>query len=158
MKSVFLVRHSFAEYSYSKSDFDRELSSEGYQQIAEQYAIIENKKESIDLIISSSAVRARQTAEDFEKRLKINNDIVFLDWLYNAYAIDDLIHLLQSISNTSQSVMLIAHNPTISAIANQFLPSTYYMFNPCGILKLTFEIDDWKQLNAFDGKEDYFLN
>lgn len=157
MKSIVLIRHSYAEYSYNKNDFDRELTTEGFDRIRTQAQQLKNKSQKFDLIVTSSALRAKQTAEKLKTYLNINNNIVIEDWLYQDYTTQDLLELFQSFANQYQSVILIAHNPSISAMASNFSHSSNYIFNPCSILKLDFATDEWKNLNVRTGKEDFYL-
>ena len=158
MKSIFLIRHSFTEYSSDKNDIDRSLTAEGYHRISEQSKILNSKSEKIDLIISSSALRAQETALELKLKLRINTDIKFIDWLYNTYTTQDLLELFQSISEEYQNVIIIAHNPTISYMATNFNHAKNYVFNPCSILKLDFDIDEWNMLDIRSGTESYYLD
>jgi len=157
MKSILFTRHSFAEYSYYKKDYDREITSEGFSKILEQAQILKDKNIYIDLIISSSAKRALQTAKEFKKHLNIKSDIIEYDWLYEDYTTQDITELLQKISNDKSSIMLIAHNPMISVMASKFNHSKNYLFNPTSIVKFDFNINLWEQINVRTGKEDFYL-
>jgi len=157
MKSIYLVRHSYTEYSYEKKDINRALTQEGFERITTQINLIKSNFKP-DIIVSSSALRAQQTALEFKKQLKINSEILFLDWLYEHYTTQDLLDLFQSFPNTINSIMLIAHNPTISVMATNFNHSMNYQFNPCSILKLDFEVEQWNSLDIRAGKENFFLD
>ncbi len=157
MKSIFFTRHSFTEYSYDKNDIDRTLTPEGFDRINDQCKLLNLKSEKIDCIISSSALRAKQTALELKSKLGINTGIIYLDWLYESYTTHDLLELFHSLTDAYQNVMMIAHNPTISYMASNFDHSRKYVFNPCSILKLNFEIDNWTQLEIRLGKNDYYL-
>ncbi len=158
MKSIFLIRHSYTEYSYDKKDIDRSLTTEGYNRINDQCKILNIKSEKIDLIISSTALRAQQTAIKLKSELSINTDIKFIDWLYKSYTTQDLLELFQSIPKGYRNVIIVAHNPTISYMATNFNYNRNYIFNPCSVLKLDFEIDKWEMLNIRSGKESYYLD
>ena len=157
MKSIYLVRHSYTEYSYNKPDTERKLTQEGFQRIDEQMAKLKLKSAFVDIIISSSALRAKQTAQEIKKQLKLEQEILYLDWLYENYTTQDLLDYLQSLANTINSVMLIAHNPTISVMASNFNHSQNYMFMPCALLKLDFGIEHWKDISARAGQVDFYL-
>ncbi len=157
MKSIYFARHSFTEYSYQKKDFDRTLTKEGFSKIKQQAILLKKQSSQIDLIISSSAKRALQTAQEFKKLLNIESDIISYKWLYEGYTTQNILELFQNISNENSSVMLIAHNPSISIMANNFNHSKNYIFNPASIVNFNFEITQWKKLNIRIGQEAFFL-
>jgi len=158
MKSILFARHSFAEYSFDKKDFDRTITSEGFSKIESQANLLKKRNCKIDLIISSSAQRTMQTALQFKELLNIKTNIVNYKWLYEAYTTQNILDLFQSISNHHQSVLLIAHNPSISVMASNFNHSKNYMFNPASIVKFDFNIEQWKDLDIRTGQEEFYLD
>ena len=157
MKSVLLARHSYAESSFSKSDFEREITKEGFKRIEEQVALIKQLNLKIDLIICSSATRTIQTAQHYKSLLNIEAEILDYQWLYEEYLTHELLDLIQKQDNDFDSVMIIGHNPNISVMATNFNHSRNYQFAPGAIVKLDFDIDDWSKLEIRKGKENIYL-
>jgi len=158
MKTIYFARHSFAEISYSKSDFEREITREGFDKIEEQCDILSKEKAKIDLIICSSAKRTIQTAKYIKLLLKINKDIIDLDWLYEEYPSYQFLELIQNQSKKIESLMIVAHNPTISVMASNFNLSKNYELMPSGIIKMDFDVSNWDDIELRSGKESLFLS
>ena len=157
MKSIYFARHSFAENSYSKPDFEREITNEGFERIEQQCKLINKHKLQISLIICSSATRAMQTARYFKKNLQISKGIIGLDWLYEDYSTHSFLELIQEQDDKIQSLMVVAHNPSISIIATNFNNSRNYELMPGGIIKMDFDVDNWQDVEIREAKEALYL-
>lgn len=117
---LILLRHARSGWALpGQRDFDRTLDETGY---AEAELIAQSAADhgiSPDLILCSTAMRCRQTAEPFRRALGEDIDIRYVDQLYTGPAgvYTDLIeaHAGQS------SLMLIGHNPMIEDVFRHFL-------------------------------------
>lgn len=110
------MRHAQAVASVAGiRDFDRTLDDHGYAQ-AELAA---NRAADLgyipECLISSTAVRCRQTAEIVRKALGETIDIEFIDDLYNGTP--EVYATVVAGRSPARSAMLIGHNPSI----DQFL-------------------------------------
>ena len=110
MKSILISRHSFAEDSFSKPDFEREITKQGFKRIETQAKRLKENKVKVDLIICSSAKRTKQTALYYKELLSIDPEIVDYPWLYEEYPTYQLLNLIQSQSNRHQTIMIVGHN------------------------------------------------
>ncbi|ENN89205.1 hypothetical protein RHSP_61366 [Rhizobium freirei PRF 81] len=109
---IYLLRHAEAQRAApGQKDFDRPLSSKGYAaaEIVADEAIEKGYKP--DLIISSTALRCRQTAEAMRRIVSPSTEFRFVDAVYNG-TLDTYLSLLAS-QKDQGAVMLVAHNPTI---------------------------------------------
>ncbi|WOS64493.1 SixA phosphatase family protein [Sinorhizobium fredii] len=117
---LILLRHARSGWALpGQRDFDRTLDETGY---AEAELIAQSAADhgiSPDLILCSTAMRCRQTAEPFRRTLGEDIDIRYVDQLYAGPAgvYTDLVeaHADQS------SLMLIGHNPMIEDVFRHFL-------------------------------------
>lgn len=109
---IYLLRHAkAARAAAGQRDFDRPLDDDGYA-AAEIVADKAADKDFIpDLVISSTALRCRQTAEAMRRATGPETEFRFVDELYNATRATYL-QILSS-QGTRGSVMLVGHNPTI---------------------------------------------
>lgn len=109
---IYLLRHANSGWAKpGERDFDRQLDDQGYAEaeiVAEKAA---DKNYRPDIVISSTAVRCRQTAEAIRRALGESTEMIFVDELYNA-PLGTYVALL-SAQQENRSVMLIGHNPTI---------------------------------------------
>jgi len=109
---IYLLRHAEARQAApGQKDFDRPLSDNGYaaaEIVADKAA---DKGYKPDLIISSTALRCRQTAAAMRSVVAPSTELRFADALYNG---SPKIYLsLISEQTDRDSVMLVAHNPII---------------------------------------------
>ncbi|WP_231388156.1 SixA phosphatase family protein [Sphingobacterium hungaricum] len=144
-KTIFIIRHAKAElHSFNKQDFKRNLIGEGIDR-AKIIAKKLNEQLSIDqktLFISSSANRAKQTAELFADELNYPQDnIRFEEEIYEASA-KEILTLINSISDDCNTILLFGHNPGISAFVN-YCCDTYISLrtSECAEIRLLEGID-----------------
>lgn len=113
---VYLLRHAEAGLARpGERDFDRSLNDNGYA-AAELVADMAADKGYVpDLVISSTALRCRQTAEAI-RRAVVGPDVEFLyvDGLYNA-TLDVYLEIIESHA-TDRAVMVVGHNPTMELV------------------------------------------
>jgi phosphohistidine phosphatase len=109
---IYLLRHAEARQAEpGQKDFDRPLTDRGYaaaEIVADEVA---DKGYKPDLIISSTALRCRQTADAMRRVVSPSTEFRFVDALYNGTP-DIYLSLIAS-QTDRESVMLVAHNPII---------------------------------------------
>lgn len=162
MKTLILVRHAKTEqlsYGSSKTDFERELKPRGYNDteiISDDLIIREIKP---DLIISSNAIRAKQTADLIAKKLNIGKENVIHErFIYDGYTTSEFLSYLAQFKNGYQTIMVVGHNPEIAMMAINMTNSGDYMHFPTtATLAISFDVDSWDEINARDGKKEWLI-
>lgn len=141
MKTLILLRHAKSSWKNpSFSDYERPLNQRGKND-AQLIAKILNKKQiKIDLIISSGAKRAIDTAIFFAKELNLETKV--LDDLYLASS-KNIIKIIYNIDDETNSVIIVAHNPGLTDLVNEI--SNYPLENLPTSGLIAFSIDGkWK--------------
>lgn len=116
MKSVqrqlFIMRHAKSSWGAGVSnDFERPLNNRGITDAPKVGQWLKQAGCVPDAVISSPAVRARQTARAVCEQLPFKiDDISWQQQLYNA-GLGDVLKVLAAVSNDVHCVLLIAHNP-----------------------------------------------
>jgi len=117
MKTIYLARHAKSSWnSGAVNDFERPLSNRGEAdaaRIGEELYRLNWKPEKI---IASPAIRAKQTCVSLCDQLDF--PIINVQWntdIYAAYMVT-LLHILTSLPETTNSIMLIGHNPAIEEL------------------------------------------
>jgi len=129
-----LVRHAHAEWpNYNGKDFDRPLTSRGSEDALATAREIVAAGLKPDLLLSSTARRARDTALILARELGIAAGALrFTDRLYNASA-DTMEMTVQDAAARSRHVMLVGHNPGISDFARRLSgDATLALLPPAG--------------------------
>ncbi|GEM_PF-227524 len=118
--NLYIMRHAKSDWSTDVSDFDRPINERGIKN-AKRIAIWMQENNMLpELILCSTAVRAKQTVEQFdniitdETKEQINFDRQL--YLADAETILDKIKLFQ---HGVKSLMIIAHNPGLDYLVNQ---------------------------------------
>jgi phosphohistidine phosphatase len=121
VKTVLLLRHAKSDRSdASQPDFDRPLTKRGLTDAARMGKVLADFQAVPDKILSSSAQRAKQTAELAAKACGYKEAIEWHDSFYSGDN-QDLIHALQRLPNTVERAMLVGHNPTMEETAATLL-------------------------------------
>jgi phosphohistidine phosphatase len=115
-----LVRHAHAQWpAYQARDFDRPLTERGLAEAHSTAKAIQAAGLAPHRIVASSAKRTEQTARILLEHLQLEPDALHLtDTLYNAEA-STLLGELEVTSKGGAMVVLVAHNPGISELAQQ---------------------------------------
>ncbi|MGZ4609511.1 MAG: SixA phosphatase family protein [Actinomycetes bacterium] len=115
-RRLVLVRHAKAVKSPGGSDRDRPLTDGGRTDAGTVGGWLDWRMQLIDAIWSSSATRARQTAEELRVRLTDPPETVLRDDLYEAGP-DDLLDVIRSAGDEIRTLVVVGHNPTIEELS-----------------------------------------
>ncbi|HIO91885.1 MAG TPA: histidine phosphatase family protein [Leucothrix mucor] len=117
MKQLYLVRHAKSDWNASYSrDFTRPLSKRGAkdaERIGKKLAELNWLPQKI---LCSTAERTQQTAEILCQHAAINTNIIVNEADIYEASMNTLINLITSTSESTQSLMLIGHNPSIEML------------------------------------------
>jgi phosphohistidine phosphatase len=154
MKRLFLVRHAKTEViRYDITDFQRNLKERGINDsnlIANKLLLKDAKP---DVMISSTANRAIQTARLFADILEYKQEsIVQLDELYDGFTTHEFLGMIDRFGKDHDSVMIFGHNPSIEYLAFNLSVEFYEYVPTCTVIGIEFDVNDWKDIGARSGK------
>jgi len=146
MKTLLLMRHGKSSWKdESLEDHERPLKKRGRKdskRIAK--AILANELVP-DLILSSSAVRARETVDVVVKTLDYQGRIVFSDELFMGEP-QDFIEILKTLSNDYETVLIVGHNPGLEAYL-QIIDGDVESLPTAGLGYLVLVLEDWNEIS-----------
>jgi len=149
MKRIILMRHSYTEPAYAAADdFTRKLNPMGIERIETQLKLFKKLQLVPDVIYSSNAERAKQTAELFGKALQRENVIRFEPFLYYDYTTQDFFDFINQWSDEYETIMVIGHNPTLTTMAFRLDSSILHTMNPCTILLIECKAECWSKIEV----------
>lgn len=159
MKTLLLTRHAKTIPGGSGiSDFDRNLATRGPKDIvlvARELISLGNKP---DLIVSSPALRARQTAELFARAFDYPEpQINFLNYLYSYFTVNQLIEDIVGIAPKAELVQVIGHNPSIPEIGADLTHSFSNALPTSATLVINFEVSKWEHISEGTGILSQFI-
>ena len=100
----------------------------------------------MELMISSPATRAMATAEAMAEELEYPWDgIVAEERLYEADA-EEILTVVEEQDDWIDRLMVIGHNPGLTALANILSRSDLENVPTCGVVELTYEVDRWMEI------------
>ena len=144
LKRLTLIRHATADQNAGVRDFERPLSRKGQGEALEMAKRLNERGLVPDLILVSSATRTRETADAFAKILGVAARLLQAD---DSLYLADGEHILSTIRAVGPRVghlMVIGHNPGISAAAIALAPETVNSDLPtCGSLTMTVSCSTW---------------
>ena len=143
-----LIRHANAEQDSDVRDFERPLSRKGAGEANEMARRFQERNLVPDLILVSAAARTRETAETFAKVLGVAARLLQPDdSLYLADG-DHIISTIRAVGPRVGHLMVIGHNPGISAAAISLAPEAVTADLPtCGTLTMTVACADWSRID-----------
>lgn len=146
MKNLLLMRHAKSSWKDDNlEDHERPLKKRGRKD-AKRIAKVIHKNDLVpDLILSSSAVRSRETVDIIVKTLDYENKVEFSDELYMGEP-QDFIEALCNLSQDLDTVMIVGHNPGLEAYL-QIIDGEIESVPTAGLGYLVLAIDDWKKIS-----------
>ena len=153
MKTIYLLRHAKADKS-PINDLERDLSAKGRRQAESIGQWMSENEIMPNRVICSSAKRTKFTAKICSEQIGYQRSIRFEDRLYDA-GIDTYLGILAALNNKYNSVMIVGHNPTISAMVT-ILTGDQINLSPCMLVCIETDIDEWSSLKDVHGSLKWF--
>jgi len=158
MKQLFIARHAKSSWDdFAIEDHERPILEKGKQKSEKVAAALKQKKILPDLIISSTAKRAKETAIILATGLgyPINN-IRYEKRIYHADA-DDIFTELFGLDDSISSVMVVGHNPTFTDLVNHFSKTMIDNLPTSAVAAVTFKTDKWEKTGSSKHKLEFIL-
>lgn len=119
MAELVLVRHAKSDWGDpSLRDHDRPLNGRGRKNAPDMADRLAATGVSVDLILSSTAVRARTTAQAFAEALDAPLELIPELYLASGSTLLGAARLAAT-RNGFETIMVVAHNPGITDLANE---------------------------------------
>ena len=152
-KHLYLFRHAEATAKGSRQeDKSRELAQSGIKDSLHMGAWFREQNFQFDLIISSSAVRAEQTASLAIEGMKRENAKILLeDVLYEA-SVRQFLDYINNIEDVYHHVLIVGHNPVISYLGEYLTKADVGQMTAGGVSIIKFESDSWKNVGEATGQ------
>jgi len=145
LRDIYIIRHGDAyEEGFGRvDDIDRNLNIVGIKEAQEIGDCLSKNKVSFDLIYSSSASRATQTALIFARKLNFNlQDLIIKNELYLA-SVDTLLETIKNAPDHKKSIAIFSHNPGISDLA--WKKQQLINVATCGVVHFQVDVEHFAQ-------------
>jgi phosphohistidine phosphatase len=150
---LYIVRHARAEDGMSFfKDFERELVTSGIMDAARMGKYLSNNGLKPDLMISSAAARAYQTAQIMAEQLGYDKDQIkstreLYDGGSRAY-----LEAINKAPDSCESVMLFGHNPDVTFFSEYLTNANIGSMSKGSVVKVEFENLSWAEISGRAGK------
>jgi phosphohistidine phosphatase len=143
-KQLILLRHAKSGWSDTGlGDFDRPLSKRGLLDASGMGKLLHDKGICPDLIISSDAVRALTTAKLVAQELAYPAEHIHTNHALYLAPPDILLDAISNITSGYENVLLIAHNPGLTELANRLSETHIDNLPTCGVFIVETVLPDW---------------
>lgn len=158
MKTLYLVRHAKSSWSLPElPDIDRPLNERGYHDAHLIGKKLHQQIKTPELMISSPAVRALTTALIFSRALGYpEENILIRSGLYET-GLEDYFKVIAAVPESVGSLMLYAHNYTISEMAPRLLGAPFDEMSTCAVLSIDFAVDKWEDIAIAPGTQGFYI-
>ena len=146
-----LVRHAKAETYGSADDFSRALRGKGMNRIRENSELMIRRSYIADLIISSPAVRALQTAEIYAQCCGIPIEDIQTDKTLYLPSVDDILSTVWAADDGFNDIFIFSHNNGISYTAQEICGEPGIMMRTAAAVRIGLDLDCWADLAPGSG-------
>ncbi|MDR1459757.1 MAG: histidine phosphatase family protein [Bacteroidales bacterium] len=145
MKTLYIVRH--AKTNKIQNDSERRLQPLGVERMNKLGRYLKTNDCKIDVLYSSSAIRAVQTAQIIAEHLDYpKNKIISTEQLYMNGQEEYFNIIVAQDSATTNNIMIVGHNPDVSNIAHFFIPDFISYLQTGACFCFDFKTDDWTRI------------
>jgi phosphohistidine phosphatase len=151
MRELWLLRHGKSDRDEVGPDFDRPLKPRGRRAAQRLGEWLQERQPRPDLVITSPARRALNTAQLICDALKLHEPPTLEQRLYFS-GTEEIKNVLAECPSTAQCVMLVGHNPDLEELLTELvgednLPEVEKLMPTATLARLEMP-DDWINLEA----------
>jgi len=153
MKNLYLLRHAKSSWaSPGMKDFDRPLNERGLADAPDMAMRLKTSGAAIDRIITSPALRTLTTARLVAATLGLDSDIIREDRQIYLAGSPRLMHVLSLLDDELNAVLLVAHNPALTDLANDVARAGIDNLPTAGLVHIELPIEHWLEIGLGVGR------
>jgi phosphohistidine phosphatase len=156
MKSLLLLRHAKSDWDQPGiSDFARPLNKRGQKAAPLMGQFARKRRLRPDLVVSSPAERARQTAHLLVEAAAYHVEIRFDERIYEA-SWSRLLEIVQQLDESSSQVLMVGHNPGMEDLllnlsgVNRRMPTA-------ALARINLAIESWNDAAPGSGQLEWLV-
>jgi len=152
MKMLLIMRHGKSSWKNNDlADHDRPLTKRGRMDVPRMGALVRDEDLVPDIILCSTAKRARETTKLFIDTSGFDGAVKFHRSIYQGCN-SDYIDLLRSLDQGCRIAMVVGHNPGLEELLSTLADIDEWMPTAC-IAQIRLNFDDWQSLNEYSTGE-----
>jgi phosphohistidine phosphatase len=158
MKTIYFVRHAKASWDYPElRDIQRPLLDIGKKRTKKVIHFLSQKGVLPDLIITSPATRAFETAKLLSAGLKYKEDSIIIEQNIYDGGEEHILNIIYGLPDQISSVMIVGHNPTITHLINLFAKPGVELLPTAGVASITFNTGHWEKIHESEANQDFII-
>ena len=150
MKTLFILRHAKSSWDNPDwSDFERPLNKRGLKSAPLMGSVMKENQFLPELILSSPAKRARQTADSVKAAAGIKSEIRFDERIYEASPAR-LLEVVADQTDNADSILLVGHNPGLEGLIRA-LTGKIEPMPTAALAVIDVSANNWSEINSAPG-------
>ena len=126
-------------------DHDRPLNERGAHDAPLMARRFVDRKEAVDLLVSSTAVRALATANAFSAAIHMPSPTLE-PRIYEAHH-RTIQGLVEALPDTAERIMLFGHNPGFSLLCEHLTGAGLGELPTCAVVRIDLPVDAWREVS-----------
>lgn len=153
MLTLYLIRHAKSSWSDPlQADFHRPLNARGLRDAPAMGKHFAQRKEPVDLFLSSPAVRALATAHPVAAAFGRKAEAVSLEPRLYLAAVPTWFEVVTALPSGTMHAALFAHNPGISEFCELLTGAGLGELPTCAMVRIDFALNDWTLVSRGTGQ------
>ena len=149
-KTLYIARHAKSDWSdASLTDFERTLNFRGKKDVPFMAKLLKEKGIKPELILSSPATRAKETAKEYHSVL--GGKLRFNAHIYEASTLS-LRYLVEESFQEVDTLMLVGHNPGLTGLNDLLSDKSIYNLVTAAVVAIEFE----EEVGSHKGRQVFF--
>jgi phosphohistidine phosphatase len=156
MRTLYLLRHAKSSWQGpGLRDFDRPLDGRGREAAPLVGRFIRKRRLRVDLMLSSPAARARQTAALVKVSAGLTAALLFDERIYEADAAR-LLEVVTQAAESADSLILVGHNPGMEELLT-LLTGEGRAMPTAALACVALEVEKWGKARARAGRLEWLV-
>ncbi|HYZ58367.1 MAG TPA: histidine phosphatase family protein [Nitrososphaeraceae archaeon] len=146
MKTLLILRHAKSSWKEQNlPDHDRPLNKRGKNDAPGMGKLLKDEDLIPDLIISSTAIRAKKTAKLVAKACKYKGKIILNHSLYGAEPTAYL-KILEGLSDKHTIALIVGHSPSVEETVELLTGAPEVIMPTCALAQLSLPVQKWAEI------------
>ena len=150
MRTLYLLRHAKSSWKdENQLDLERALAGRGKKACGIVARFIQTEGIELDLLLSSTATRARETVELVRQQAKLRAELRYDERIYEA-TVDRLVEVISEVENDRKSILLVGHNPGMEELLHALTDQEQRM-PTAALAKIKLKLSKWSDIEGMKG-------
>lgn len=159
MKELYIMRHAKSAWDHpGLDDAQRPLLEKGKKRTKYIVDFLLEQNTHLDLIISSHAVRAHETAKIIANALHYPEGKIMISKNIYFGNPESYFNLFYDLPDDLNSIMMVGHNPGFTIFASNFLDEKTDDLPTSGIVCISFEMKSWDKIHTSPRKTKFMIS